>query len=250
MDIIRSLPNNANKSKLLSLNSKMTKYTIATVFNNNKKMYIDFSDTGTDKMIIDDTKHFIVPYFNFTLQDRLLIIINGYSRSGKSIFLKNYILNNYKMQFNNDRKMFYICPSSHEHDISLKDEKLIYLNAGQFEMADNIIERFSKSLVIVDDIDSVKNNDVWRCLSMLANVGGKFNIDLIFVTHSNTVIVPNLKLNLVSDCDYYVTYNIMQNRFFEIYNKDAPIDQFRTDTLITCRPKFKVIMSDKRIIKY
>ncbi len=47
-----------------------------------------------------------------------------------------------------------------------------------------------------------------------------------------------------------VTYNIMQNRFFEIYNKDAPIDQFRTDTLITCRPKFKVIMSDKRIIKY
>lgn len=86
MDIIRSLPNNANKSKLLSLNSKMTKYTIATVFNNNKKMYIDFSDTGTDKMIIDDTKHFIVPYFNFTLQDRLLIIINGYSRSGKSIF--------------------------------------------------------------------------------------------------------------------------------------------------------------------
>lgn len=249
MDIIRSLPNNANKSKLLSLKPHVSNDTVATVFNNNKKIYIDFSDEGADKMIIDNGNHYIVPYFNFKLQDRLLIIINGYSRSGKSIFLKNYILSNYKMQFSH-RKMFYICPSSHIYDTSLKDENLIYINATQFEMADNIIERFTKSLVIIDDIDSVKNNDVWRCLSMLANVGGKFNIDLVFVTHSNTVVLPNLKLNLVTDCDYYITYNTMQNRFFENYNRDAPIDQFRTDTIVTCRPKFKVIMSDKRIIKY
>ena len=70
------------------------------------------------------------------------------------------------------------------------------------------------------------------------------------MTHANTVVVPSLKLNLVTDCDFYITYNISQNRFFENYNKDAPIEEFTHDTIITCRPKYKVIMSDKRIIKY
>lgn len=249
MDIIRNLPNNLNRNRLLNTSKQLSNNTIAIVQSNNRKQFINFEDTGYDRMIIDKADHYIIPYFNFKLQDRLLIIINGYSRSGKSVFLHNYILQNYKHQYV-DRKIFYICPTDYKYDDSLKYEKMMFIDAMKFEISDDVIQRFAKSLVIVDDIDSVKNQDVWKLLSMLVNIGGKFNIDLIFITHANTVIVPSLKLNLVTDCDFYITYNIAQNRFFNNYNKDAPIDEFSQDTIITCRPKFKIIMSDKRIIKY
>ena len=84
----------------------------------------------------------------------------------------------------------------------------------------------------------------------LVNIGGKFKINIAFITHANTCIIQSIKLNLVCDCDVYITYNTSNNRFFKEYNKDAPINDFEKDVLITCLPKIKVIMSNKRIVKY
>lgn len=250
MNIIRSLPNNSNKTKLLNISNSLNNDTIASVYNDNMKMYINLDNNGTDRMIIDNGKHYIVPYFNFKMQDRLLIIINGYSRSGKSIFLSNYVIKNYVSQKRS--KIFYICPTHPQQDESLRDIDLIYINASQIELNDNekALKQFQNSMVIIDDIDSIKNVDVWRLLSLVVNVGGKFKIDVCFITHANTIVIQSLKLNMISDCDYYITYNIVNNRFYNTYNKDAPIAEFKDDTIVTCRPKYKIIMSDKRIIKY
>lgn len=254
MDIIRSLANNSNKNKLFELSKKLTNETIAIVTksDNRKQLFINLSENGNDRMILEDSNDYIYPYFNFMNQDRLLIIINGYSRSGKSIFLSNYIIKNYIRQIEHV-KIFYICPTNPNLDASLKQyTNLKYIDASKFELNDNqkTIYIFSNSLVIIDDIDSIKNNDIWRLLSLLVNIGGKFHINVTFITHANTVIIPSLKLNLITDCDYYITYNIDNNRFYTHYNKDAPIDDFKRDVIVTCRPKFKILISDKRVLKY
>lgn len=249
MDIIRELPNNKHKNHLLNLENYLKDDTIAFAQRGNQKKYICFADTGFEKLVIDRKDDYIIPYFNFKTQDRLLIIVNGFSRSGKSVFMKNYILDNFKKQ-HHSRKIFYICPTHFNHDDNLKNEKMIFIDANHEYLADDPIQHFTKSLVIFDDIDSIKNTSIWKLFALLVNVGGKFNIDLIFITHSNTVVIPSLKLNLVTDCDFYVTYNISNNRFFNNYNRDAPIAEFVNDILVTCRPKFRILIGDKRIIKY
>ena len=86
MDFILQLPNNKYKNSLLGLSAKIDKTTIAIAESKTKKAYINLTEKGQEKMIVEND-NFIVPYFNFSNQDRLLIIMNGYSRSGKSVFV-------------------------------------------------------------------------------------------------------------------------------------------------------------------
>jgi hypothetical protein len=249
MDFILQLPNNKYKNSLLGLSQKIDKTTIAIAESKKRKAYINLSNKGQDKMIVEND-NFIVPYFNFQNQDRLLIIMNGYSRSGKSVFVSKYVLTNYIQQQN--RNVFYICPTHHKHDKSLQEFDMKYIDPKT--ITEDLILRaqdyFKNSLVIVDDIDSVNNKSLWSLFAFLVNVGGKFKINIVFITHANTVVIPSIKLNLVTDCDAYITYNTVNNRFFKEYNKDAPIKDFEKDVIVSCFPKIKVIMSNSRIIKY
>lgn len=249
MDFILQLPNNKYKNSLLSIGNKIMKTTIAIAESKKKKIPINLSEKGEDKMIVENN-NYIIPYFNFKNQDRLLIIMNGYSRSGKSVFISKYVLPNYMEQINDN--VFYICPTHQKHDKSLCEFKMKYIEPNEIT-EDTILNAqnyFKNSLLIVDDIDSIKNKNLWSLFAYLVNVGGKFKINIVFITHANTVVIPSIKLNLVTDCDAYITYNTTNNRFFKEYNKDAPINDFEKDVLITCLPKIKVIMSNKRIVKY
>lgn len=250
MNFILQLPNNKYKHSLLALSDKIDKTTIAIAESKNKKRYINLASKGMDKMIVDEDDNYIVPYFNFKNQDRLLIIMNGYSRSGKSVFVSNYILKNYIQQANDN--VFYICPTHHKHDKSLQNFKMKYIEPSTIneDIISNCQDYFKNSLVIVDDIDSVNNKLLWTLFALLVNVGGKFKINIVFITHANTVVIPSIKLNLVTDCDAYITYNTSNNRFFKEYNKHAPIQDFDKDVIVTCFPKIEILMSNKRIVKY
>lgn len=249
MDFILQLPNNKYKNSKLGLSNRIDKTTIAIAESKRKKAYINLTEKGQDKMIVEND-NFIVPYFNFSNQDRLLIIMNGYSRSGKSVFVSKYVLSNYINQVN--KNVFYICPTHHKHDMSLKGFNMKYVEPSSIteELVQNAEDYFKNSLVIVDDIDSVNNKLLWSLFALLVNVGGKFKINIVFITHANTVVIPSIKLNLVTDCDAYITYNTTNNRFFKEYNKDAPIKDFEKDVIVTCLPKIKIMMSNSRIVKY
>ena len=99
MDFILKLPNNKYKNSKLGLSKKIDKTTIAIAESKRNEAYINLTEKGEEKMIVEND-NFIVPYFNFTNQDRLLIVMNGYSRSGKSVFISKYVLPNYIKQVN------------------------------------------------------------------------------------------------------------------------------------------------------
>ena len=128
MDFILKLPNNKYKNSKLGLSQKIDKTTIATAESKRNKAYINLTEKGEEKMIVEND-NFIVPYFNFTNQDRLLIVMNGYSRSGKSVFISKYVLPNYIKQVN--KNVYYICPTHHKHDMSLKGFNMKYIDPRQ-----------------------------------------------------------------------------------------------------------------------
>lgn len=152
---------------------------------------LKIEDSGIFQQLVDTTK------------EREIGLITGASGSGKSYYINNYCIQ-YKKAYKGQEIYLF---SNVDEDKSLK-VKLNRVNIDEELYNDPLsVKDFQNSLVIMDDIDVIKNKKikdaVYQIMNEILETGRHYNVSLLMSVH-----YPN-KSNIrtiLNECHFYVYF--------------------------------------------
>jgi hypothetical protein len=143
------------------------------------------------------------PFKNFEIQDGLFELLPNKSKdrnigliigsegSGKSYFVKNYLVHYRDMYPDNPIYVFSLLDTDETLDSVQKKTDFL-----RVKLDDSIyqqpfkIDDFKDSMVVFDDVDSITNNKlrkaVYDLLNNLIDIGRHFNVSILFTSHLPT----------------------------------------------------------------
>ena len=262
IDILRNISNVKNSG--LKMSDTRAKETIAVVYKKinttNKLKYINLdSHSKTFDIVVESHQYGILPHIPM-LQERFIISIIGASGIGKGVLSANFM--EQYMNINKQPRIFYFCSTPFTADISITSKKGIVKIIKQLPLDkedidsyfDNITE-FSNSLCVFDDIDNNKNQkQIMKLLNMMVEVGRKFKINLIFISHKATHATQstiNNETNLyICEPDKFNNENRMITKYLDLSISDDLQLEVKNSPFVCYSKNSKYIITDKKIIKY
>jgi energy-coupling factor transporter ATP-binding protein EcfA2 len=178
--------------------------------NNGEKVYL------TDKIDDDDKLKKVKSYQNMALKDgvfqqipntrkeREIGVIVGASGSGKSTYVKKYIVEYKKVYKNRPVFMF----SNITEDETLKDVKINRIKIDETLLNDPLsVQDFSESLVLFDDIDVISNKllkeAVYQIMNEILETGRHFKVSSLMTSHLSNGV--NMK-RILNESHFFVYF--------------------------------------------
>lgn len=233
MDMLEDI-NKFSNCRYFDIDAKMNKddYYLAYVLNvKNQKYYVKLSNEGIEE-IRKNKGSTIYPMLNPDKERHVLLSV-GKSGRGKGLLNSEILKELIRMV--KDIKLFYICPTSKEHDLNLNKKEfpnMKQLNPEEFQdMTDDDLSIYFKgSVLVLDDVDKLPKElkkIVVHIQDHILITGRKFNTSLFIMGHLPTDY-RNTRL-LIDELDYYIGFNdssLKANRLLGKAYKDMPFDFF------------------------
>lgn len=237
-----------------SLHEKAGPDTVAEIEKGNKTMYLNKSIDGQYESVMNENNHYnIGPFINLGLE-RQCILINGPSRMGKSCFAF-YMLEQI-ITYTSSKTIYFFSAKRYENDRNLKSLDIEQIDEdGAHEMFDVLKRNELRDVVLYfDDIDTMKSKIFSELCNLAVEIGGEFNVSVLFVSHNKTDLG---RYKIYNDFDLYTTFYDFFNDTNTILTKRLSIDP----TLIKQLKEYncqmysinklkKCIICDKVVINY
>jgi len=151
------------------------------------------------------------------------------------------------------KKIFYICGTDISADRNIAPLKYIEFIQGDLLKEIDVERDLTDSLIVFDDIDSWEyHKDAIRILNKAYEVGRKFGINIIYISHNTTKATES---KIYDEVNMYITNKALNNRMFERYlmlsqKTINEIDEALKDDVFVCYNKtFNTVYTDKKIWK-
>jgi hypothetical protein len=223
-DEIIGVMDNLNKKRVggYVVSTKQTDKSVAIAKKRNAKQtkYIDKDAKSKEQAIEVAGDSFFFPLIP---NKRFVCVFSGVSGDGKT--LSGSVLIYQYHQMYPKRPIFYVSPNTLDGDISLKNVSkfMRQIDTAQFadlfndENTTDSLEKLSDSLFLIDDTDDEKKQ-LFTAVNKLTNIGRKFNISLIFISHHASRLN---KTSIYKEADMYVCFynNLLTNRLLLEHRK-------------------------------
>lgn len=215
-----------------------------------KQKFIGNDVKSKENQLIAHKDFILFPHIPLGLE-RFIIFISGEGGLGKSGMTSFMIKQAYK---HITKKIYYICGTSMEADVNISALKYVDQVPGEFLKDIDVEKDLNNSLIVFDDIDNWKeyHKDAINVLNKAYEVGRKFKINIIYISHNHTKATES---KIYSEVNMYITNTAKDNRMFEKYLKTSNQDiedmeeALKTDVFVCYNKNFHTVYTDKRIWK-
>ena len=182
--------------------------------------------------------------------ERYIVFISGEGGLGKS-GMTSFMMQQTAKHIT--KKIYYICGTSIDADPNISSLKYVENIPGEFLSEIDVERDLSDSLIVMDDIDNWEyHKDAIKLLNKAYEVGRKFHINIIYISHNTTKATES---KIYSEVNLYITNTAKDNRMFEKYLKTSNQDindmeeMLKTDVFVAYNKNFHCVYTDKKIWK-